>query len=129
MYPLSRSRSPSSATSRFNHLTSADSSDDLPARERPRTTPRRTPYAPSLAPTPMSSATIAITAHSESCSDRTAPTIRTPRLQLRRVFVESPGMTPTCRTTGVSGLALSGRPTTFSGSVPLESFRGRQLIR
>ena len=98
----------SSAFSRRNRRTSADSSDVVPEPGPGIDLGLPDPLTHRLGvPTPSSSATLPIAAHSDSCSPRTSATIRTARCFSSDGYrlVESPDMTPTFPSTGVSGHA------------------------
>lgn len=106
----------SSAFSRRNRRSSADSSEEVPTRVPVSTSACRTHLRTvSAVPTPSSSATRLIAAHSDSCSPAISATIRTARCLSSCGYrlVESPGMTPSFPSSGVSGHA-GGIQTTWS---------------
>ena len=108
----------SSAFSRRNLRTSADSSDDTPERLPASTSACRTHLRTvSGVPTPSSSATRPIAAHSDSYSELISATIRTARCFSSSGYRldESPGMTPNLPSSGVSGHAggIQHSPTTL----------------
>src|SRR6202011_4749152 len=97
-----------SAFSRFNRLSSADSSVVVPAREPESTWAWRTHLRTvSAQPTPSRRATSLIAAHSEPCSSLISATIRTARSRSSGGYLldEPPDMTPTFPRSGVSGHA------------------------
>lgn len=107
----------SSAFSRFNRFSSADSSDVIPGRRPASTSAWRHHFRTvSGVPTPSSSATLLIAAHSDSWSARISPTIRTARSRSSAGYLVDllPDMTPTFPTNGVSGLAGAVQDGVFS---------------